>query len=215
MGDSAGRWDAAALKKGEQLFRKECDFATAASITSSLPPPTVGELAFAGRSNVGKSSLINALTGRKGLARASNTPGRTQQINFFDLGGLIYIVDLPGYGYAKASKEKVHAWNDMVQSYLRSRPTLKRVCVLVDSRHGLKDIDLETMTMLDRANVPYAVVLTKADKIKKQELLAVTAATTAALQGRAVGHPEALPTSSDDKSGIAELRAFLADDLGF
>ncbi|MDE2335808.1 MAG: YihA family ribosome biogenesis GTP-binding protein, partial [Alphaproteobacteria bacterium] len=145
---------------GERLFRQECRFATAAAAESGLPPPDLSEIAFAGRSNVGKSSLINALAGRKGLARASNTPGRTQQINFFLLGDAVYLVDLPGYGYAAAAQTKVHAWNDMVRGYLKSRQTLKRVCLLVDSRHGFKDIDLETMDMLDRACVPYVVVPT-------------------------------------------------------
>jgi len=205
--------DDAALKQGELLFRRECQFATAASIDSSLPPPTISEIAFAGRSNVGKSSLINALTNRNGLARASNTPGRTQQINFFDLGGAVYLVDLPGYGYAVASREKVHAWNDMVRSYLRTRSTLKRICVLIDSRHGLKYIDLETMGMLDKANIPYVIVLTKTDKPKAPEL----AATLAAVEDELKNHPSALPraylTSADKKTGFAELRGFLAAGL--
>ena len=201
------------LKQGELLFRRECSFATACSIDSSLPPPTVGEIAFAGRSNVGKSSLINAIVDRKGLARASNTPGRTQQINFFDLGGAIYLVDLPGYGYAKASKEKVHAWNDMVRGYLRTRPTLKRVCLLIDSRHGLKDIDLETMAMLDKGNVPYVIVLTKMDKPKTEELAAIVAAVEEELKNHPFAVPRAYATSADKKLGIPELRAFLASGL--
>jgi len=205
--------DETALKQGELLFRRLCDFATAASIDSSLPPPTVSEIAFAGRSNVGKSSLINALTSRKGLARASNTPGRTQQINFFDLGGAIFLVDLPGYGYAVASKEKVHAWNEMVRSYLRTRSTLKRVCVLIDSRRGLKDIDLETMAMLDKANVPYVIVLTKSDKPKSAELAEVVTATNDELKNHPCALPQAYLTSADKKTGIAELRALLATGL--
>ncbi|MBU6476289.1 MAG: ribosome biogenesis GTP-binding protein YihA/YsxC, partial [Alphaproteobacteria bacterium] len=161
----------------------------------------------------GKSSLINALAGRKGLARASNTPGRTQQINFFLLGDAVYLVDLPGYGYAAAAQTKVHAWNDMVRGYLKSRQTLKRVCLLVDSRRGLMDIDLETMAMLDRANVPYAVVLTKADKLKMADL----DATRAAVAEELAAHPAAFPaphlTSAEKKQGITELRAFLASGL--
>lgn len=204
-----------ALKKGETLFRLESAFATGASASSSLPPPTIGEVAFAGRSNVGKSSLINALTFRKKLARASNTPGRTQQINFFSLGEAAFIVDLPGYGYAVASKEKMHAWNDMVRSYLKNRPTLKRVCVLVDSRHGLKDIDLETMDMLDKANVPYVVVLTKTDKIKKAELAETLAKVAGNLENRPFAIREPYPTSADEKTGLAELRGLIAADLRF
>jgi GTP-binding protein len=198
---------------GEKLFRKECGFATAASADSFLPPPAMGEIAFAGRSNVGKSSLINALTFRKGLARASNTPGRTQQINFFDLGGAVMLVDLPGYGYAKASKVKIHAWNDLVTGYLRGRPTLKRVCVLIDARHGLKDIDLETMAMLDAANVPYALVLTKCDKPKATELAETIAAVEAELKAHPMALPRAFPTSADKKTGLAELRNFIAGDI--
>ena len=205
--------DNAAIKKGELLFRRDCDFATAASVDSNLPAPTIGEVAFAGRSNVGKSSLINALTGRKGLARASNTPGRTQQINFFDLGHVVYLVDLPGYGYAAASKDKVHAWNDMVRGYLRTRGTLKRVCVLIDSRHGLKDIDLETMGMLDRANVPYVIVLTKADKPKTPELAATLAAIEEELKSHPMALPKVYPTSADERSGLSELRALIASSL--
>ena len=197
------------------LFRQECRFVAGAASTDRIPPPALGEIAFAGRSNVGKSTLLNALTGRKALARASTTPGRTQQINFYDLGGLMLLVDLPGYGYAAASKEKVHAWNDMVRGYLRGRPTLKRVCVLIDSRHCLKDIDLETMGMLDAVRVPYVVVLTKADKLKAPELAAVLAQVEEELKSHPVAVPKPYPTSADKKQGIAELRAFLAAGMRF
>lgn len=202
-------FDADQIKAGEVLFRQECDFVAGADTASRIPPPTLGELAFAGRSNVGKSSLINALTGRRALARASNTPGRTQQINFFDLGGRMYLVDLPGYGYAVAAKGKVHAWNDMVRGYLRSRQTLKRVCVLVDSRHGAKPIDIETMQMLDHAGVPYVIVLTKTDKIKHHELESLVQTMEAGLSAHPYAWKQVYPTSSDKKTGIAELRAFL------
>ncbi len=198
---------------GERLFRRECRFATAASVSSSLPPPEIGEIAFAGRSNVGKSSLINALTGRRGLARASNTPGRTQQINFFDLDGAVYLVDLPGYGYAAAAKTKVHAWNDMVRGYLRNRQTLKRVFLLIDSRRGLMDIDRETMDMLDQANVPYAAVLTKSDKLKNAELEDTRAALALELEQHLCAAMPPYVTSAEKKLGIAELRDFIASEL--
>ena len=202
--------DAAGLKQGELLFRHECAFVAGADKPDRIPPPTLGEIAFAGRSNVGKSSLLNALTGRKGLARSSNTPGRTQQINFFSLGGLLFLVDLPGYGYAMASKEKIHAWNDMIRGYLRSRQTLKRVCVLIDSRHGIKAIDQDSMEMLDQSNVPYVIVLTKADKLKAQELADTVARIEEELKTHPAAYPKVYATSSDKKSGIPELRAFLA-----
>jgi GTP-binding protein len=206
--------DAGVLKKGETLFRQECAFVAAAQTPDRIPPPTLGEIAFAGRSNVGKSSLINALTGRKGLARSSNTPGRTQQINFFDLGGKMFLVDLPGYGYAKASKDKSESWNEMVQNYLHGRPTLKRVCMLIDARHGIKVIDQEIMEMLDRSHVSYVIVLTKADKLKAAELAEVTARIGEGL----ASHPSAVQkpyaTSADKKQGIPELRAFLAQGIG-
>jgi len=199
------------IKQGELLFRKECAFCAAAAEPSRIPPPTVGEIAFAGRSNVGKSSLINALTFRKKLARSSNTPGRTQQINFFDLGGIFNLVDLPGYGYAVASKTKKHAWNKMVCDYLSSRQTLKRVCVLIDSRRGLKEIDKETMGMLDRSGVPYSIILTKIDKIKAKEREKTINAVEAELKNHPAAYSNVFPTSAEKKYGIENLRAYLAE----
>lgn len=201
--------DPAKLKKAETLFRGPCDFALGADTPSRIPPPTIGEIAFSGRSNVGKSSLINALTDRKGLARSSNTPGRTQQLNFFDLGGKFYLVDLPGYGYAAAPDANVDAWNDMVQAYLRGRPTLKWVCLLVDARHGLKDSDRDAMDMLEDARAAFVIVLTKADKVKKAELETCRTGVEAELQGKLGAHPQIFVTSAEKKQGIGSLRVFL------
>lgn len=198
------------LKKAENLFRGPCHFVMGADAPERIPPPTVGEIAFSGRSNVGKSSLINALTDRKGLARASNTPGRTQQINFFDLDGKVHLVDLPGYGYAAAPGAKVDAWNDMVQDYLRHRQTLKRVCLLVDARHGLKDSDRAAMEMLEDARVPYAIVLTKADKVKQDALQKCIESVAVELAEKPSAHPQCFSTSAEKKLGIGELRVFLA-----
>ena len=196
------------------LFRHAV-FETSVAKPGQLPPPSPAapEIAFAGRSNAGKSSALNTLAGHTRLAFVSKTPGRTQLINFFRLPSGACLVDLPGYGYAAASKEKVHAWNDMVRGYLRTRPTLKRVCVLIDSRHGLKDIDLETMGMLDRANVPYIIVLTKSDKPKEQELTATLAAVEEELKAHPVALPKAYPTSADKTLGLSELRALLASGM--
>ncbi|MGQ9365634.1 ribosome biogenesis GTP-binding protein YihA/YsxC [Azospirillum sp. ST 5-10] len=205
-----GGLDAAELEAGRLLFAQPCDFVWGAAVVDQLPEATLPEVAFAGRSNVGKSSLINALTGRKTLARTSNTPGRTQQLNFFNLGGRLQLVDMPGYGYAKESKEKVAAWTDLVRRFLRGRVTLRRACVLIDARHGLKPNDSEIMTMLDQAAVPYQVVLTKADKVKPAALAAVQARTLADLKKHPAAFPEVHPTSSETGAGIAELRAALA-----
>jgi len=201
-------------KEGGSVFFLPCEFVAGAATPDMIPPPTITEIAFAGRSNVGKSSLINALVNRKGMARSSNTPGRTQQINFFSLNGKMMLVDLPGYGYAVAAKTKVHAWNDMVRNYLQMRQTLKRVCVLIDARHGIKAIDQATMEMLDAARVPYVAVLTKADKIKESELEELTRRIGEELKAN---HPLAAakiyPTSSDKKTGIEDLRTFLGAEL--
>lgn len=203
-------FDEAALEAGRLLFAKECDFVWGADALSQLPEADLPEVAFAGRSNVGKSSLVNALTGRKTLARTSNTPGRTQQLNFFNLGNRLKLVDMPGYGYAKESKEKVEAWNDMVRRFLRGRVTLRRALVLVDSRHGLKPNDDEIMAMLDRTAVPYVVVLTKADKVKPAELDKVRKVTELGLKKHPAAFPDIHVTSSEKGIGIAELRASLA-----
>lgn len=203
-------FDEAALEAGRLLFAKECDFVWGANALNQLPEADLPEVAFAGRSNVGKSSLVNALTGRKTLARTSNTPGRTQQLNFFNLGNRLKLVDMPGYGYAKESKEKVEAWNDMVRRFLRGRVTMRRALVLIDSRHGLKPNDHEIMEMLDCTAVPYVVVLTKADKVKPAELDKIRRDTALGLKKHPAAFPDIHVTSSEKGTGIAELRASLA-----
>ena len=202
--------EAEGLEAGRLLFARPCEFFWGASSQEQLPEARLPEVAFWGRSNVGKSSLVNALTGRKTLARTSNTPGRTQQINFFDLGGRLALVDLPGYGYAKESKTKVAAWNELVRDYLRGRVELRRALVLIDSRHGLKPIDLEMMGMLDRAAVPYQVVLTKGDKVKPTGLAKIRELTAGGLRKHTAAHPEGAITSAEKGWGIPELRASLA-----
>ena len=200
----------AELEAARVLFAQECRFVAASATIPQLPPETLPEVAFVGRSNVGKSSLVNALTGRKTLARTSNTPGRTQEVIFFDLGGRLMLVDLPGYGYAKVSKAKQAIWTDTLFAYLRGRPTLQRVSMLIDGRHGLKELDTEAMAMLDRAALSYQVVLTKADKMKPAELSAMIDKTSAALKRNPAAHPVVLATSSETGAGIPELRVELA-----
>lgn len=172
----------------------------------SLPATTWPEIAFAGRSNVGKSSIVNALTGRKTLVKVSNTPGRTQQINFFLLAEALMLVDLPGYGYAKAPKKDVARWTRLVKAYLSGRPNLRRVCLLIDSRHGIKDTDVEIMKELDKAAVNYQIILTKADKIKPAELEKVTEEAYAKIKRHPAAHPVIIQTSSEKGLGIEALR---------
>ncbi len=198
------------LEAGRLLFAGPCDFVKGVVALDGLPPADRPEICFAGRSNVGKSSLINALTGRRALARASNTPGRTQELNFFDLGGRLFMVDLPGYGYAEAPKAKVAAWQALLKAYLAGRATLRRAFVLIDARHGVKPVDGEIMDLLDGSAVGYQIVLTKADKPKSGALADVVARTRAALAKRPAAHPEIAVTSSETGAGIAELRAAVA-----
>jgi GTP-binding protein len=198
------------LDAGRKLFAGEWEFAAAAGSAAVLPPMRGLEIAFAGRSNVGKSSLINALTGRKGLARTSNTPGRTQELIFFKSGGALTLVDMPGYGHAAAAKTKIAAWTALIDAFLRGRANLARVYVLVDARHGLKPIDAMVFEALGASGVSHQVVLTKSEAIKPSELTIRIAETEAALAKRPAAFPSVLATSSREGSGIPELRAAIA-----
>jgi GTP-binding protein len=202
--------DPALVEAGRKLFAGEANFTWAGTSIGGLPPMKGLEIAFAGRSNVGKSSLVNALTGRKTLARTSHTPGRTQQLNFFDVGGRFTLVDMPGYGYAAVAKDKVKAWTGLIHDYLRGRANLARVFVLVDARHGFKPIDLTVLDTLDKAAVSYQIVLTKVDELKKSEVATRIAETQAAIGRRPAAYPEVALTSSRDGAGIPELRAAVA-----
>ena len=198
------------VEAGRKLFAKPCDFFYAAAKIDGLPPETRPEIAFIGRSNVGKSSLVNALTGQKALARASNTPGRTQELIFFNLGDAINLVDMPGYGFAAAPKKTAEAWSQLVRAYLRGRATLVRALILIDSRRGVKDIDIETMKALDTSAVSYAAVLTKIDEVKPNVRAELEAATLEHLRKRPAAYPHVFMTSSREGEGIAELRAAIA-----
>jgi GTP-binding protein len=213
MGDHAqeqGGLSPDEIEAGRLLFAQECAFVAGAATEAALPPDTLPEVAFAGRSNVGKSSLVNALTGRTTLARTSHTPGRTQQLNFFDLGHRLMLVDMPGYGYAEASKGEVARWTKLVRTYLKGRAGLRRTLLLIDARHGLKPTDRPWLEMFDETAVSYQVVLTKADKVKPGELARCLARLDAELKRYVAAHPEIAVTSAHEGRGIPELRAALA-----
>ena len=199
------------LEAGRLLFARPWAFRLGVVRLDGLPPADRTEIAFAGRSNVGKSSLLNALTGQKGLARTSNTPGRTQELNVFETGDVpLRLVDMPGYGYAAAPKAKVEAWTRLIKQYLQGRATLRRVFLLIDSRHGLKTADTPLLDLLDQAAVSYQVVLTKADKVGEKALAEISEKVRGGLAKRPASHPEILITSSEKGTGIAELRAAVA-----
>lgn len=198
------------LKKGEDLFQNKTEFMLGVASLEQLPLTDLSEVAFAGRSNVGKSSIINAITKQKGLAKTSNTPGRTQQLNYFSVNNEIIMVDLPGYGYAQAPEKLVKQWQKLIFTYLQGRVNLKRVFVLIDSRHGIKKVDEEIMDMLDKAAVNYKIVLTKTDKISLASLAKQIKETEAKISKRAAAYIKVLATSSEKNIGIADIRAEIA-----
>lgn len=208
--DAIAEFDDETLEAGRVLFAGPCDFVMGVVQLSQLPHSDRAEVAFAGRSNVGKSSLLNALTNRSSLARTSNTPGRTRELNYFALGDAAYIVDMPGYGYARVEKKLVAAWNKLIRTYLMGRVELRRVFLLIDARHGIKDNDTEIMDMLDSAAVSYQIVLTKTDKPKAEELEKVIARTREIAARHPAAHPVLHMTSSAKGFGIPELRAEIA-----
>ena len=199
------------IEKGRLLFARDVTFMLSAVSLDTLPPARLPEICFAGRSNVGKSSLINALTNRKGLARASNTPGRTRELNYFNIDERLFIVDLPGYGYAKASKSDIVRWTKLTREFLFGRASLRRVFLLIDSRHGTKENDIELMNMLDETAVTYQIVLTKIDKIKKSEIDEVYIKTAALIAKRPAAYPNIILTSSEKKNSLDELRSTIAN----
>jgi GTP-binding protein len=207
--------DAAALEPGlieagRKLFAAEARFVFGAAKSDGLPKISLPEVAIAGRSNVGKSSLINALTARKNLARTSQTPGRTRQLNFFELGGQLLLVDLPGYGYAKVSKDESADWNALIRAYLQGRPTLKRLLLLIDARRGIMASDRDAMKLLDQAAVGFQIVLTKADQCRDAALAALSAEIGAEIRHHPAGHPDVLATSAESGAGIDYLRGVIA-----
>ncbi len=202
--------DAQAIEAGRVLFAGACDFVAGAMTADAIPPDTLPEIAFAGRSNVGKSSLLNAITGRTTLARVSNTPGRTRQLNFFSLGQRLMLVDLPGYGYAEAPKHEIARWSELMRLYLKGRASLRRTLLLVDARLGLKPIDEPIMKMLDESAVSFQLVLTKADKLSAKGLAQRIETIAAALKSHVAAHPAIHATSAQAGTGIPELRAELA-----
>jgi GTP-binding protein len=195
------------LESARKLFAGEADFIWGSDKINELPPVSYPEIAFAGRSNVGKSSLINAVTGRNALARTSHTPGRTQQLNFFTISQRLSFVDMPGYGYAAVSKQKIANWTTLIHEYLKGRASLARVYVLIDSRHGLKDLDLDILKLMDKSAVSYQIVLTKADQLKGPAQEARIAEVREQISKRVAAYPEVLLTSSETGQGIPEFRA--------
>lgn len=210
MAFEPGKYTTEQLDKGAKLFLQPCTFVLSVANLNQLPLSELPEVAFAGRSNVGKSSIINAVTSKKGLAKTSSTPGRTQQLNYFNLAEKIHIVDLPGYGFAQAPESLVKQWQKLIFAYLQGRVNLKRVFLLIDSRHGIKKVDTEIMDMLDKAAVTYQIVLTKADKISEKALQKILEETKKIVDKHAAAYTTVLATSSEKKRGLDELKAEIA-----